>query len=82
MTTGRCRICHIDGPIEADAAHVYRCPDHTACAARAALIAHGEDTDPATLAPDDLERLQRKLASAWVARNMGRIGAVIVDHIS
>jgi hypothetical protein len=79
MTTGRCRLCFIDGPIEPDAEHVYRCPDHAACAERARMIADPVPP-PGTLPPDDEERLKRRLASAWVERNMGTIGRAIIGH--
>lgn len=69
MNTGQCRLCFLTGPIEPDPVRRYRCPDHVACAARAALIAD-PPPPPGTLAPDDEERLKRRLAHEWLEREL------------
>lgn len=72
IVDGQCRLCYRNGPIETDDVTVYRCPDHAACAARAARIAPGMETQPPeAFAPDDYERLQRRLAHEWSERLFG-----------
>lgn len=69
IVDGQCRLCYCNGPIETDDATVYRCPDRDACAERAAVIAPGAEAQPPqSFAPDDYERLQRRLAHEWTLR--------------
>ncbi len=72
VVDGQCRLCYQNGPIETDDRTIYRCPDHDACAARAAIIAPGRELlPPDGLAPEDYERLRRRLADEWVKRTFG-----------